>query len=63
MTFPSDLTLSSYIIMMKGLCWQPTQSTDPSPDEVAAEEKQGDQTVCLVGIAEAETPVIQVVSL
>lgn len=49
--------------MMKGLCWQPAQSADPSSDEVAAREKRGDQTVCLVGIAEAETPVIQVASL
>lgn len=45
--------------MTEDLSWQQTQSTDPSSDGVATEQKQTDQTVGLVWSAEAETPVIR----
>lgn len=50
--------------MMTGdLTWQWAQSADPFSDEVATQEKQTEETVCLGRTTDAATPVIQVVFL
>lgn len=49
--------------MTADLTWQQTQSTDPFSDEVATQEKQTEETVCLGWTTDAGTPVIQVVFL
>ena len=49
--------------MTEDLTWQQTQSIDPFSDEVATEEKQTEETVCLGRTTDAATPVIQVAFL
>lgn len=58
-----DLISSFHIVMIEDLTWQQTQSTDPFSDQVATQEKQTEETVCLGGTTDAVTPVIQVVFL
>lgn len=47
--------------MTEDLTWQRTQSTDPFSDEVAAQGKQTEETVCFGWTTDAGAPVIKVV--
>lgn len=60
MTSLCDLISSSYIVMTEDLTWLQTQSADPFSDEVAVQEKQTEETVCLGWTTDPGTPVIQV---